>query len=463
MAESQKAYIYRIVSSEANLHRVLQRMRVNGFWPYSRALPDDPPAEAQRRAAIESELARLRALSAAVVDPQKALAKERKRRMAESKRRRAEAKQKRVADHRRRREAFALLRRNNIVHLGRGVSAGLQDQRAPSADLASRGLPALRNGADLAMMLGIPLARLRWLTFHRLGATTVHYHRFEIPKKTGGTRAISAPKPHLAAAQRWVLKNLLERLTFSPQAHGFVRYRSTVTNAQPHVGKAVVFNLDLKDFFPSITFRRVKGFFGKLGYNEHVATVLALLCTEPPRAAATLDGRRLWIALGARVLPQGACTSPAITNLLCATLDKRLAGLARRHGFTFTRYADDLTFSGDDAKAVGGLLRSVRSIVGDEGLTENPAKTKVMRKGVRQEVTGVVVNTRVSIPREERRRLRAVLHNAAREGLDAQNRAQHPAFEAHLRGKVAYVSMVNPAQGAKLQQQLDAALARPRE
>jgi hypothetical protein len=100
--------------------------------------------------------------------------------------------------------------------------------------------------------------------------------------------------------------------------------------------------------------------------------------------------------------------------------------------------------------------------VGDEGLTENPAKTKVMRKGVRQEVTGVVVNTRVSTPREERRRLRAVLHNAAREGLDAQNRAQHPAFESYLRGKVAYVGMVNPAQGAKLQQQLDAALARPR-
>lgn len=460
MADSQKAFLYRRVSSETNIYRVLQRMRVNGFWPAGRGLPDDPPAELRRRAAIEAELQRLRQLSGVVVDAQKALSRERKRRFAESKRRRAEAKQKRVADHRRRREAFALLRRTNIVHLGRGVSQGLQDQSPPSTDLAARGLPALRSGADLAMMLGVPLGQLSWLTFHRQGAAVVHYHRFEIPKKTGGTRAISAPKPKLAAAQRWVLKNLLERLTASSSAHGFVRYRSAVTNAQCHLNRAAVVNFDLKNFFPTLTFRRVKGLFSKIGYNEHVSTVLALLCTEPPRVEATLDGRRLWIALGGRVLPQGACTSPAITNLICATLDKRLSGLARKHGFTYTRYADDLTFSGDDTRAMGGLMRSVRSILTDEGFLENPAKTKVMRRSRRQEVTGVVVNTRASTPRDERRRLRATLHNALRDGLESQNRAQHPSFAAHLRGKVAYVSMVNPEQGAKLQALLDAVNAR---
>lgn len=460
MSDKQKAFIYRAVSSETNTLRVLQRMRVNGFWPSNQGLPDDPPEEVRRRAVIEAELARLRNLSGAVADPTKALARERRRRMAESKRRRAEAKQKRVAEHRRRREAFALLRRNGIVHLGRGVSAGLQDQSSPSPELLARGLPALRTGADLAMMLGISLGQLRWLTYHRQGAALVHYHRFAIPKKTGGTRAISAPKPRLAAAQRWVLKNVLERLSGSPSAHGFVRYRSTVTNAQPHVGRAVVLNLDLKDFFPTVTFRRVKGFFRKVGYNEHVSTVLALLCTEPPRVPVTLDGRRLFLAVGARVLPQGACTSPALTNLLCRRLDARLDGLARRHGYAFTRYADDLTFSGDDPKVAGALLRSARSIVAAEGFVENPAKTKVMRRGRRQEVTGVVVNAKVSAPRDERRALRAILHNAARQGLASQNREQRADFAAHLRGRVEYVAMIDPAQGERLRALLALALAR---
>lgn len=462
MSDSQKAFIYRLVSADENLYRVLSRMRVNGFWPASRNLPEDPLDELRRRAAIEAELARLRQLADTAVDPARALARERKRRFADSKKRRAEAKQKRVAEHRRRREAFALKRRTQIVHLGRGVSQGLQDLAPPSATLSARGLPALQNGGDLAMMLGVPIGQLRWLTYHRLGAAIVHYHRFEIPKKTGGSRAISAPKPRLAAAQRWVLKNLLERLSASASAHGFVRYRSSVTNAQVHTGRKVVINLDFRDFFPSITFRRVKGLFAKVGYNEHVSTVLALLCTEAPRVEATLDGRRMWVALGSRVLPQGACTSPAITNLICSTLDKRLDGLARRHGFAFTRYADDLSFSGDDPNAVGALLRSIRSIVSDEGLTEHPSKTRVMRASARQEVTGVVVNARASVPRDERRALRAVLHNAAKNGLAAENRAQHPNFVAHLRGKVAYVSMVNPAQGAKLQALLDAAIARSR-
>src|SRR5207247_6023375 len=126
--------------------------------------------------------------------------------------------------------------------------------------------------------------------------------------------------------------------------------------------------------------------------SEHVATVLGLLCTEPPRVAAEVDGKVYHVALGERVLPQGACTSPAITNALCRRLDRRLAGLAKRHGFTYTRYADDLTFSGDNGRAVGRLLRSVRSILEAEGFTEDPRKTKGMRRAGRQEVTGVSGN-----------------------------------------------------------------------
>src|SRR5207237_9566311 len=195
-----------------------------------------------------------------------------------------------------------------------------------------------------------------------------------------GVACTSAPKPALAQAQRWVFEHILSKLEVEPPAHGFVRGRSIVSNAAPHVGKAVVVNLDLKEFFPSITFRRVKGLFQAFGYSEHVATVLALLCTEPPRVQAELDGKVYHVALGDRVLPQGACTSPAITNALCRRLDRRLRGLAARHGFAYTRYADDLTFSGDNTTAVGKLLKSVRGIVQAEGFTEHPRKTRVMRR-----------------------------------------------------------------------------------
>src|SRR5262249_13182672 len=135
----------------------------------------------------------------------------------------------------------------------------------------------------------------------------------------------------------------------------------------PHVKKKVVCNLDLEDFFPSITFARVRGLFHRLGYSPEVATLLALLSTEPPRVKAELDEKHYFIAVGERALPQGACTSPAITNLVCRRLDARLAGVAKKWGFAYTRYADDLTFSGDAVKDVGALLWGVRRILASEG------------------------------------------------------------------------------------------------
>jgi RNA-directed DNA polymerase len=458
MKDDEKARLYRQVAQQANEFVVLQRMQTLGFWPAGEAIPPDPPEEAAERARIEAQLAELRRTKATIKDPEKALAEERRRRWEASKARRAEAKARRLERQKLRRAAWDQQRAATIVHVGAGVSAGLQDTRSDVEELTRRGLPIVHSGRDLADQIGIELKALRWLTYHRRGAAVVHYHRYEISKKTGGVRCISAPKPALAWAQRWVLDQVLRRLDPEPQAHGFVTGRSIVTNAAPHAGKAVVCNLDLKDFFPSITFRRVKGLFHALGYGEHVATLLGLLCTEPPRVAVELDGKTYHVALGSRVLPQGACTSPAITNALCRRLDRRLDGLARRHGFTYTRYADDLTFSGDAPRAVGRLLRSIRSIVGDEGLTEHPRKTRVMRRGGRQEVTGLTVNDRPSVSREELRTLRAILHNAARLGLESQNREGRPDFAAHLRGRVEYACMVDPGRAPQLRAALDRAI-----
>ena len=186
---------------------------------------------------------------------------------------------------------------------------------------------------------------------------------------------------------------------------------------------------------------------------------MALLCTEPPRVAATLRGQRYYIALGERVLPQGACTSPALSNRLCVKLDRRLSGLAAAQGFAYTRYADDLSFSGNDPQQVGQLLGCVRSVLRAEGLQENPLKTRVMRSGSRQEVTGLTVNQGARVGRTERRQLRAILHNCARDGLQSQNRDGRDNYAAYLRGRVAFVCMVEPQQAAHWQTLLAAALA----
>lgn len=458
MADDAKARLYREIVERTTEEQLLVRMRLHGFWPKNVPLPSDPTAEVRERDKIEAEMARLRQQHSVVREPEKALNAERKRRWDESKRRRAEKKAKRLAEEVRRREAWKRQRQTTIVHAGVGVSSGLQNTTGDDAALRARGLPVAQSGADLAGLMGITLPKLRWLTYHRSSATLVHYHRYAIAKKTGGVRYISAPKPALKEAQRWVLENILARLEVEPQAHGFVPFHSIVSNAKCHVNKQVVVNVDLKDFFPSITFRRVKGLFHKIGYSEHAATVLALLCTEPPRVATELDGKVYHVALGSRVLPQGACTSPAITNLLCRRLDRRLTGLAKRHGFTYTRYADDLTFSGDNGRAVGRLLRSVRSILTVEDFTEHPRKTRVMRQSNRQEVTGVTVNVKPAVSRKEVRELRAMLHNAAKHGLESQNRRSHDDFAAYLKGRVDFVCMVDPSKAATLRAALRAAV-----
>lgn len=459
MSDDERARLYRQIVQSTSDEFLVERMRMHGFWPAGRGLPSDPPDEVRERREIENEIAELRRQHAAVADPEKALAEERQRRWEESKARRAELRAERAAETERRRAEYETFREGTIVHAGEGVSAGLQEDVGDPDALEARGLPVLLRSENLAEAIGLPIGTLRWLTYHRRAAAVVHYHRYDIAKKTGGVRSISAPKPQLAHCQEWVLGTILARLEVTPCAHGFVPGRSVLTNAAPHVGREVVVNLDLRDFFPSITFRRVKGLFRAVGYGEHVATTLALLCTEPPRVATGLNGRVYHVSLGDRVLPQGACTSPALSNAVCRRLDRRLQGLARRHEYAFTRYADDLTFSGNDPAAIGKLLRSIRSIVEDEGFVLHPEKTRVMRASSRQEVTGVVVNERPTVVRTEVRQLRAILHNARRSGLAAQNRTGRPDFVDHLRGRIAFIQMVDPRRGAPLAAAFDELLA----
>ena len=357
------------------------------------------------------------------------------------------------AAERKRKHAEEVSRRKltDIMFLGRGVSGGLSDRRANIEKLQKLQLPLLATPAEVAKALNLPIPRLRWLAFHSEASTVTHYVRFHVPKKSGGMRELSAPHHDLAATQQWILMHILEKIPTHDAAHGFVPGRGTMSNATPHVGRATVINLDLKDFFPSITFPRVKGIFQELGYSPAVSTVLALLCTECPRRKVEYNGKTYHVATGLRALPQGACTSPALSNLLARRLDSRLSGIAKKLAFTYTRYADDITFSGtkEAGAKTGYLLARVRHIVADEKLTVNEDKTRVQKPNARQSVTGIVVNQRPNVPRRMRRRLRAILHHAKKEGLAKQNRQNHQNFAGWLAGMIAYTQMVSPDMGKR--------------
>jgi retron-type reverse transcriptase len=335
-----------------------------------------------------------------------------------------------------------------------GTSARQRSAVVDEEKLGRFGLPSLRNEREVAAWLGLPLARLRWFTHDRAADTTWHYVRYTVPKRSGGRRVILAPKRELKSLQRRALADLVGKIPIAPAAHGFVPGRSITTNALPHVGKRVVVRLDLKDFFPSITFPRVRGVFIAHGYSYTVASTLALLCTEYDREPFDREGERFYVSVGPRHLVQGAPTSPALANLVAWRLDRRLTGLAAKYGFSYTRYADDLTFSGDDPAVAGRLITNVKRIATDERFTLNDAKTRVARRSRRQVVTGLVVNDQVATSRQLRRRLRAMLHNAQRdvrgEGMAEKEPALTGATFSRARGLVAFVNAVNPQHAAPL-------------
>lgn len=445
---------------------IVEEMARLGFWPNTQPPPSDPPDEVRRMRELRDRLAGLRKQAQGLRNLAQLELDLKKKRMAESKRKRELNKQTLLGERAASRAKTQDNKTRELTYLGPQVSTGLgpkPDRRiADSAKLGTKKLPIAASAAELAAHMKLPLGQLRFFAFSREVSTTTHYHRFTIPKKTGGERVISAPHKRLKAAQHWILRNVLEPLLYADQAHGFMPGRSTVSNAVPHVGAAIVVNVDLKDFFPTVTYRRVKGLFKKLGYSEEVATVLGLVCSEPDVTEATLDGQRYFVARGPRRLPQGAPTSPAITNALCRRLDRRIAGWAAKHGYIYTRYADDLTVSTKDRNApVGKMLAFLRHVTADEGFVVHPDKVRVVRRGRRQEVTGVVVNDRPGVPRDDLRRFRALLFQIEKDGPAGKRWGQEggDVLEAAL-GYASYVAMVDPDRGSHLRAQVIALRAR---
>lgn len=198
--------------------------------------------------------------------------------------------------------------------------------------------------------------------------------------------------------------------------------------------------------------------FRSLGYPQNVARALQGICTSSvsPSLAGTPFRHLSWHEqkrLQSKHLPQGAPTSSALANLCAWGLDCRLAALAERYGFRYTRYADDLAFSGDRslARYAGFIETLVGAIAIEEGFMLNHHKTRLRLAAQRQKLAGVVVNERVNLQRSDWDRLKATLHNCVKYGAENQNRDGHPDFRAHLAGRVAHATWLNPARGEKLQ------------
>jgi RNA-directed DNA polymerase len=338
----------------------------------------------------------------------------------------------------------------------------------------------LETTADLGDLLRHDPGRLDWLADARGLERSVDSERLRnyryawLPRKAAPPRAIERPKSMLKAAQRRVLREVLDHIPAHDAAHGFVAGRSARSHAAVHVRAELVLRLDLEDFFASVTAGRVFGIFRTVGYSEGVAHALTALCTNVlPRAEWAALPRpsdpqligsywRLGRRLATPHLPQGAPTSPALASLAAFSLDRRLAGLAARFGARYTRYADDLAFSGKAALAprTGRLAGLVAEIARDEGFRLNEAKTRPMPRSTRQQLCGVVVNEHPNVPRREYDLLKAILHDAARHGPAAANRDGHRDFRAHLLGRIAWVEQLNPARGRRLRERF-AAIAWP--
>jgi len=335
----------------------------------------------------------------------------------------------------------------------------------PARMRASRfAVPPLATEGELAAWLGVTPGVLDWLADRRGLERHVEGRRLQrysyrwVAKRSGGARLLEAPRGRLLQVQRRMLGDILAHLPPHDAAHGFRRGRSALTAALPHVGQPVVVRLDIEEFFNSITAARIRSVYRAAGYPEHVAWALAGLSTNrTPRALLSAVPFPLRSRLSAPHVPQGAPTSPALANLCAFRLDARLSGLAAAAGCRYTRYADDLAFSGDLAlgRRVVRLAAMVEAIAADEGFRLNARKTRVLRAGVRQEYVGVVVNARATIRRGEFDRLKAILTNCARHGPESQNREGHADLRAHLRGKIAWVEGIDPRRGERLRSLFD--------
>ena len=325
-------------------------------------------------------------------------------------------------------------------------------------------LPVLRTVGELSRWLGVSPRELTWLCdFSRSGK---HYRCHWVKKRSSGWRLLESPKPKLKIVQKQILSEILNLIPAHPLACGFCPGKNILDFAQPHHDREVCLKMDLRDFFHHVRTGRVCGLFRTAGYGRSVSHYLAMLTTTQVGIESVKQHHPDFLGtknpisklLRFRRLPQGAPTSPAIANHCAFRMDVRLAALARQfEGVHFTRYADDLLFSGGRrfVKSVNRFQITVGSIAIEEGFDINFRKTRIMKKHQRQKAGGVVLNRKLNFDRRDFDRLKAILTNCVRDGLESQNREQHPHFREHLMGRIQWVELLNRQRGFKLREIFD--------
>lgn len=265
------------------------------------------------------------------------------------------------------------------------------------------------------------------------------YRNFSIPKKSGGVRQIEAPCKRLKEIQRWIKDEIVDKFVVSEYATGFRKNMSIVDNARKHVGKELVINMDIKDFFPSVTYADVLLMFMYIGYRKDVAHLLTKLCTNTEN-----------------VLPQGSPASPSISNHILLKLDKRLGRLAESVGADYSRYADDITFSGK--RGISTIIPLVEQIVEEEGFLVNENKTRLQYSNQRQEVTGLIVNNKIAVSTTIEDEIRNAIYFIKKYGVDDHMKhigCNKSFYMEHLYGIAYFINMVDRDKGKKYLAQLD--------
>lgn len=295
------------------------------------------------------------------------------------------------------------------------------------------GVPIILNTYQLSNVLGI-----KWEVLKKvINNSQKMYYNFNISKKSGGMRKISMPEEILKQIQLLIKEKILSKIKISDSANGFVENKSIITNAKEHLSKEKILNIDLKDFFPSIHRNRVYYIFKYLcGYSNNVSFCLTNLVTYK------------------NSLPQGAPTSPMLSNIAAYMMDIRFEKLAGKLDIKYTRYADDITFSGNKNRINNNLLVNVTNIINACGFKINDKKTRFESKGSRQEVTGLVVNNdTVNVPKNYIKKIRQELYYIKKFGIKSHREKvgfKNKYYKDHLLGKILYVKSINNKKGMQL-------------
>jgi hypothetical protein len=293
--------------------------------------------------------------------------------------------------------------------------------------------PKLKSSLDIAIKSGV-----LWEAYLSIVKyPEMFYSSFSIPKKRGGYRVINSPSEHLTAIQHYIKENILELIPIHNCAYGYVKEKSIIDNAKSHSKNTYVMKVDLKNFFPSIGRRRLYYIFGKMcKYPKEVANNLVDIC------------------MFANGLPQGACTSPILSNIVAYKLDLRLYHFSRKLGIKYTRYVDDLTFSGPRKKINGYLLKMVSKIVGSEGFELNPNKTRFGNTISGVIITGLLVrNNKIKVPGKYIDNIKRDLYYIKKFGLESHLKKRKITginYMQHLKGKINFLSNIEPMKGKKI-------------